>query len=73
VGILPIADALPHLRAGKLVHLLPEYSSQQLQYFAIYPPRHSFNTRLKTWIQFLREQLPNLTVARHAWTEDLPS
>lgn len=73
VGILPIADALPHLRAGKLVHLLPEYSSQQVQYFAIYPPRHSFNTRLKTWIQFLREQLPNLTVARHAWTEDLPS
>ena len=64
VGILPIADALPHLRTGKLVHLLPGYSTRQVQYFAIYPPRHSFNIKLKTWIQFLREQLPNLPVAQ---------
>ncbi|ALL71764.1 Transcriptional regulator, LysR family (plasmid) [Paraburkholderia caribensis MBA4] len=73
VGILPIADALPHLRTDKLVHLLREYSTQQVQYFAVYPPRHSFNTMLKTWIQFLREQLPDLPVARNAWMKDLPS
>jgi len=58
IGVLPTSSALPHLRAGTLVRLFPGYTLQELQIYAIYPSRRYLDAKIRTWVEFLREELP---------------
>lgn len=58
VGLLPAYSAASGLRGGKIVRVLPEYTSQQMEVYALYPSRQYLDAKIRTWIEFLREELP---------------
>jgi DNA-binding transcriptional LysR family regulator len=58
VGLLPFYSAASGLRSGELVHILPEYTSQHTNAFALYASRRYLDAKIRTWIEFLRDELP---------------
>lgn len=66
VGILPIYSAIEGLRNGTLVRVLPEYRSQELNLYAIYPSRQYLDAKIKTWVEYLRGSLPEILAAHEA-------
>jgi DNA-binding transcriptional LysR family regulator len=58
VGLIPIYSAISGLRNGSLVWLLPEYTSQAMNLYALYPSRQYLDAKIRTWIEHLREELP---------------
>ncbi|MFM0557863.1 LysR family transcriptional regulator [Paraburkholderia sediminicola] len=58
IGPLPVAGAMPGLRAGSLVRVLPEYRMKARNAYVLYSsPRH-LDTKIRTWVEFLKEALP---------------
>jgi DNA-binding transcriptional LysR family regulator len=66
IGILPSSSALPGLRDGSLVQVLPEYQIMLLKIWALYASRQYLDAKIKTWIEFLRETLPATLAADEA-------
>jgi DNA-binding transcriptional LysR family regulator len=60
IGIQPIASAVDGLRAGTLVRVLPEYRLEELNLFAIYPSRKFVDAKTRTWVDFLKQSIPEL-------------
>jgi DNA-binding transcriptional LysR family regulator len=58
IGVLPTSSALPYLRAGTLVRLFPGYTLQELQIYAVYPSRRYLDAKVRTWVEFLRDEFP---------------
>ncbi|WP_277183496.1 LysR family transcriptional regulator [Caballeronia sp. BR00000012568055] len=63
IGVLPMSSALPALRAGTLVRVLPQYTMQELSVYALYPSRQYLDAKIRTWVEFLREALPDTLAA----------
>ncbi|CAL8474348.1 LysR family transcriptional regulator [Caballeronia novacaledonica] len=63
IGVLPTSSALPGLRAGTLVRVLPQYTMQELNVYALYPSRQYLDAKIRTWVEFLREALPDTLAA----------
>ncbi|CAB3642120.1 LysR family transcriptional regulator [Paraburkholderia rhynchosiae] len=59
VGLIPIYSAISGLRSGELVWLLPAYTSQEMNLYALYPSRQYLDAKIRTWIEHLREELPS--------------
>jgi DNA-binding transcriptional LysR family regulator len=66
VGILPIYSAIEGLRNGTLVRVLPNYRSQELNLYAIYPSRQYLDAKIRTWVEYLRGSLPEILAAHEA-------
>ena len=64
IGIQPIASAVAGLRAGTLVRVLPDYHFEALSLFAIYPSRKFVDAKIKTWVEFLKDHIPDLLACR---------
>jgi DNA-binding transcriptional LysR family regulator len=58
VGVLPISAIGGLLASGRLVRVLPEYKLDELNIYAIYPSRQYLDAKIRTWIGFLRDELP---------------
>jgi DNA-binding transcriptional LysR family regulator len=58
IGVLPTSSALPYLQAGTLVRVLSNYTMQNLNVYALYPSRQYLDAKIRTWIEFLRDELP---------------
>jgi DNA-binding transcriptional LysR family regulator len=58
IGLLPIYSAISGLRSGDLVWILPEYRSQEMNVYAMYPSRQYLDAKIRTWIELLRETVP---------------
>lgn len=58
IGVLPIYTAINWLRSGELVWILPEYKSQEMNIYAMYPSRQYLDAKIRTWVELLREALP---------------
>lgn len=65
IGILPAAVALPGLRSGALKRVLRGYDVQPVVVHALYQSRHFVDAKIRTWISFLREELPVTFEADH--------
>jgi DNA-binding transcriptional LysR family regulator len=63
IGVLPTSSALPSLRSGKLVRVLPQYTMQLLNVFALYASRQYLDAKIRTWVEFLRDELPAVLAA----------
>jgi DNA-binding transcriptional LysR family regulator len=63
VALIPIYSAISGLRSGELVWLLPEYMSQQMNLYALYPSRQYLDAKIRTWVEFLRDELPSTLAA----------
>lgn len=58
ICLLPDYVAAPALRRGTLVRLLPDFRLQQKSIYALYPSRHFLDAKIKTWLDFLKRELP---------------
>jgi len=58
IGVLPIYSAISGLRSGGLVWILPEYKSQEMNIYALYPSRQYLDAKIRTWVELLRDELP---------------
>jgi DNA-binding transcriptional LysR family regulator len=65
IGLVPIYSAMSGLRSGQLVWILPEYTSQEMNLYALYPSRQFLDAKIRTWVEFLRDQLPCTLAADH--------
>jgi DNA-binding transcriptional LysR family regulator len=45
------------------VWLLPEYTSQEMNLYALYPSRQYLDAKIRTWVEFLRDELPGTLAA----------
>ncbi|MGF6915854.1 DNA-binding transcriptional LysR family regulator [Paraburkholderia sp. 40] len=66
IGSLPMATALPALRSGALIHVLPDYQLQKLTAYVLYASRQYLDAKIKTFVDFLREVVPQALAADHA-------
>ena len=58
VGVLPIPSALPGMRTGTLVRVLPQFTLQEMNLYVLYPSRRFVDAKIRTFIEFLREDMP---------------
>lgn len=63
IGIQPIASAVAGLKAGTLVRVLPDYHFEEFNLYAIYPSRKFVDAKIKTWVAFLKDCMPELLAA----------
>ncbi|MFG0542861.1 LysR family transcriptional regulator [Pseudomonas sp. YQ_5] len=63
IGVQPIVSAVEGLRVGTLVRVLPEYRLEALNLFAIYPSRKFVDAKTRTWVEFLKQAIPELLAA----------
>jgi DNA-binding transcriptional LysR family regulator len=63
IGVLPTSSALSYLQAGTLVRVLSNYTMQNLNVYALYPSRQYLDAKIRTWIEFLRDELPTTLAA----------
>ncbi|GBE09424.1 HTH-type transcriptional regulator DmlR [bacterium BMS3Bbin11] len=57
VALLPCFLVNNHLASGDLIHLLPEYSVNNMGIYAVYPQQTYLPSKVKTFIEFLRTSL----------------
>ncbi|MEX3982549.1 LysR family transcriptional regulator [Paraburkholderia sp. EG287A] len=60
IGALPLWTALPWLRDGTLIRVLPTYRLSEMQIHALYPSREYLDAKIRSWIDFLRESVPQM-------------
>jgi len=65
VCLLPDYVAVPALQRGSLVRLLPQYRLQEKTIYALYPSRRFLDAKVRTWIEFLKQQLPQAFFGYH--------
>jgi DNA-binding transcriptional LysR family regulator len=58
IGPLPVYAALAGLRDGTLVRVLPEYTLENREIYALFPSRRFIDARTRTWLDFMHEHLP---------------
>ena len=61
-GVAPLSNFLVNedIRAGRLEHLLPEYDCGSAGIYAVYQDRRYKQSRVRLFIDFLKERLPHL-------------
>ncbi|WP_244815976.1 LysR family transcriptional regulator [Caballeronia sp. Lep1P3] len=55
IAPLPALSALPSIRSGELVRVLPEWELQTMTIYAMYASRQYLDAKIKTWLAFLKE------------------
>ncbi|MDR8398309.1 LysR substrate-binding domain-containing protein [Paraburkholderia sp. USG1] len=59
IGVLPVTVALPGLRDGSLVQVLPALRLRPAHIHALYASRQYLDAKIRTFVGFLRESLPH--------------
>ncbi|ASW03334.1 LysR family transcriptional regulator [Paraburkholderia aromaticivorans] len=58
IGPLPFRVGMQELRAGSVVRVLPEYKMKARNVHVIYPSPLPFDKKIRSWVEFLQEALP---------------
>jgi DNA-binding transcriptional LysR family regulator len=66
IGSLPMSSAVPALESGALVRVLPEYRLQKLTVYTLYASRQYLDAKIRTFVDFLRECVPEMLAADEA-------
>jgi DNA-binding transcriptional LysR family regulator len=66
IGVLPLYSAVSGLRNGDFVRVMPEYRSHLMNIYALYPSRQYLDAKIRTWVDFLRDELPSTLKADEA-------
>lgn len=70
ICLLPDLIAAQAFQRGRLVRLLPQHRLHERGIYALYPSRRFLDAKVKTWIEFLKEELPRASNAYQAILED---
>ncbi len=65
ICLLPDYVAAPALQRGTLVRLLPGFRLQCKHIYALYPSRRFLDAKIKTWLDFLKLELPKAFDSYH--------
>jgi DNA-binding transcriptional LysR family regulator len=65
ICLLPDYVAVPALQRGSLVRLLPQFRLQEKSIYALYPSRRFLDAKVKTWVDFLKQELPQAFFGYH--------
>jgi DNA-binding transcriptional LysR family regulator len=60
IGAVPMSTAAAALRDGTLTRVLPDYRLQPLTAYALYTSRRYIDAKIKTFVEFLREEIPRI-------------
>jgi DNA-binding transcriptional LysR family regulator len=71
IGMLPLYAAIDGLRTGSLVRVLPEYTLQKMNVYALYPSRKFIDAKTRTWVEFMRTHLPQVIARDVALLEEI--
>lgn len=66
IAVLPTFSAMRWLKSGELVWILPEYTSQPMNIYALYPSRQYLDAKIRTWVDFVHDELPATLAAEQA-------
>ncbi|WP_207000560.1 LysR family transcriptional regulator [Trinickia mobilis] len=66
IGALPMPSAVPALKSGSLVRVLPDHQLQKLTAYVLYPSRQYLSAKIVTFVEFLREVVPQALAADQA-------
>ncbi|MFL9912472.1 LysR family transcriptional regulator [Paraburkholderia sp. RL17-337-BIB-A] len=58
IGPLPVRIGLQQLRAGSVVRVLPDYRMKARNVYVLYSSPLHLDRKIRTWVEFLREALP---------------
>ncbi|WP_454835219.1 LysR family transcriptional regulator [Pseudomonas lini] len=64
ISLLPFYAATQSLSDSTLLRLLPAYRARERNVYALYPSRRFLDAKVRTWVDFLKAELPRL-VAEH--------
>ena len=68
--LLPSFVASQPLREGRLLRILPQRRLRALNIYAIYPSRRFLDAKTRTWVEFLKAELPPLLQGDEAILDD---
>jgi len=71
IGMVPLYAAIAGLRDGTLVRVLPDYTLQKMNVYALYPSRKFIDAKTRTWVEFLRTHLPKVIARDEALLADM--
>lgn len=69
IGALPMPTALPALRSGELVRVLPGHALQALTVHVLYASRQYLDAKIKTFVESLQAMIPQTLAADKAMLE----
>jgi len=72
IAPLPLLTALPFLRSGELVRVMPTYELQSSTVYALYASREYLDAKIATWITFLRDHIAASLLAGQSATKVAP-
>jgi DNA-binding transcriptional LysR family regulator len=55
-----MSTAVSALRDGSLMRVLPDYHLQPLSAYALYTSRRYLDAKIKTFVEFLRDEIPQM-------------
>ena len=70
VCLLPDYVAVGSYRRGALVRLLPHYRLHEKRIYALYPSRRFLDAKVKTWVEFLKQEIPKTLEGLQAVVDD---
>ena len=65
ICLLPDYVAASALQRGSLVRLLPHFHLQEKTLYALYPSRRFLDAKVRTWVDFLKQQVPQQLADYH--------
>ncbi len=70
VCLLPDYVAVGSYQRGALVRLLPQYRLHEKSIYALYPSRRFLDAKVKTWVEFLKQEIPKVLDKHQAIVDD---
>ncbi|MGE7955671.1 LysR family transcriptional regulator [Pseudomonas sp. NPDC089530] len=70
ISLLPFYAVTRFLREGSVVRLLGDYRLRQRHVYALYPSRRFLDAKVKTWVDFLKVELPRLLAEQESVVND---
>lgn len=70
VCLMPDYVSMASYLNGSLVRLLPQYRLNEKSIYALYPSRRFLDAKVKTWVEFLKKEIPKVLDEHHAIVND---
>jgi DNA-binding transcriptional LysR family regulator len=70
ISLLPFYTATRPVSEGKLLRLLAAYRLRERTVYALYPSRRFLDAKVRTWVDFLKAELPRLFAEHEAVLKD---
>jgi DNA-binding transcriptional LysR family regulator len=66
IAVLPTYTVMRGLKSGDLRWVMPDYTSQPMNIHALYSSREYLDAKIRTWVDFMRAELPATLAAEQA-------